>query len=168
MSRDRPDYILVKREARSLLDRYGYAEPPINPVVIARQEGISVQFFDFSGEYDGVSGFYDPLENRIYINKHEYPLRQTFTVAHELGHAKLHRAWAESDDYKLFWRDTSLNDRNDPYEKEANAFAANLLVPRNMLDQYYRDYSLETLSRLFAVSVPTIRNRIEFEYGVAA
>jgi hypothetical protein len=51
-------------------------------------------------------------------------------------------------------------------EKEANAFAAHLLVPRHMLDQYYADLPASDLSKLFAVSVLTIKNRLEFEYGL--
>ena len=161
-----PDYQLVKRTVRELLARYDISEPPVDPVAIARQEGISVKFYNFSGKYAGVSGFYDPTENMIFVNKEEYPLRQTFTVAHELGHAKLHMDWAVSDNYKVFWRSPEFNDRSDPHEKEANAFAANLLVPRSMLDEYYKGRSSATLSRLFAVSVPMIENRLSFEYGI--
>lgn len=146
--------------------RYGYDEPPINPVDIARNEGVGVKFVTFTGEYAGASGFFDPQENAIYVNKEEFPLRQTFTIAHELGHAKLHSEWVRSDDYKIFWRDLNRNDRNDPHEKEANAFAANLLVPRPALNKYYRNLSVEMLSKIFAVSVPTIENRLSFEYGI--
>ena len=115
--------------------------------------------------YGGVSGFFDPEENVIYVNKEEPPLRQTFTIAHELAHALLHKEWAGTDDYKVFWRDMSRNS-DDPHEKEANAFAANLLVPRKMLDEYFSGLTEADLSRLFAVSVPVISNRLAFEYGL--
>jgi IrrE N-terminal-like domain len=166
MARSIPDYSIVKREAASLLARYGYDQPPIDPVHIARQEGIGVKFVTFTGEYSRASGFFDPKENAIYVNKDEYPLRQTFTIAHELGHAKLHMDWVNSDSYHIFWRDPERNSNADPHEKEANAFAANLLLPRKILDKYYRSYSMETLSSLFAVSVPFIENRMSFEYGI--
>lgn len=166
MPRHIPDYNIVKREAANLLQRYGYDDPPIDPVDIARQEGIGVKFVTFTGEYSGASGFFDAQENAIFVNKEEFPLRQTFTIAHELGHAKLHMDWVNSDDYLIFWRDQEKNSKSDPHEKEANAFAANLLLPRKVLDKYYRNYSVETLSRLFAVSVPFIENRLSFEYGI--
>lgn len=165
MPRHVPDYGVVKREAAGLLKKYGLTSPPIDPVEIARGEGVGVKFVNFSGDYEGASGFYDPQENAIFVNKDEFPLRQTFTIAHELGHAKLHMDWVNSDDYHIFWRDPSRNKNDDPHEKEANAFAANLLLPRSLLDKYYRGHSVETLSRVFAVSVPFVENRLSFEYG---
>lgn len=160
-----PDYRLVKRKARELLEEFGVEHPPINPVSIAREQGLEVKFVSFSGDFSQVSGFYDPAEEAIYVNKNESPLRQTFTIAHELGHALLHKEWSDSDDYKVFWRDPERNN-DDPHEKEANVFAANLLVPRVLLDQYYRRLSESDLSKLFAVSVPAIKNRLAFEYGL--
>ncbi|MEM8820124.1 MAG: ImmA/IrrE family metallo-endopeptidase [Pseudomonadota bacterium] len=160
-----PDYLLVKREVSALLGKYDIDEPPVDPVRLARNEGLGVRFVSFAGDYSAVSGFYDPGENAIYVNEDEYPLRQTFTIAHELGHAKLHRDWAASADYSLLWRDQSKN-ADDFHEKEANAFAAHLLVPRKFLEKYYRTLTTEQLSRIFAVSVPVIKNRISFEYGI--
>src|SRR5690606_37539465 len=111
-----------------------------------------------------VSGFYDCEDNAIYVNADEWPLRQTFTVAHEFGHSVLHKEWARSSDYRVLMRDADYSG-SDPHEKEANAFAAHLLVPRFMLDRYWQDMSLEGLSKLFAVSVPMIKFRLAFEYG---
>jgi Zn-dependent peptidase ImmA (M78 family) len=51
-------------------------------------------------------------------------------------------------------------------EKEANAFAANLLIPRFMMDRYWESISQSGLSQLFAVSVPAIKARLSFLYGV--
>lgn len=160
-----PDYRLVKRKAAELLEETGVSHPPINPISMAREQGFDVKFVSFSGDFSQVSGFYDPDEEAIYVNKNESPLRQTFTIAHELGHALLHKDWVGSDDYKVFWRDPERNN-DDPHEKEANAFAAHLLVPRSLLDQYYRRLSESDLSKLFAVSVPAIKNRLAFEYGL--
>ncbi|SPH22713.1 hypothetical protein ASD8599_03458 [Ascidiaceihabitans donghaensis] len=57
-----------------------------------------------------------------------------------------------------------VTDQGEPHEKEASAFAAHLPVPRDLLDPY-RHLSEDSLATLLAVSVPTIRNRISFEYG---
>lgn len=161
-----PNYGRVKSCAAELLKKFGYVAPPVDPATIARREGIEVNFVRFGGKFVDVSGFYDPEENAIYVNQEESPLRQTFTIAHELGHALLHREWARSANYSILWRKDGLNDRSDFHEKEANAFAAHLLVPRHFLDEYAGGLTETDLSRLFAVSVPVIRNRLEFEYGL--
>ncbi len=159
------EYKHAEREARKLLQEAGLSEPPIDPVEIARSLGVSVRFVVFNGDSnEPVSGFYDCEANEIVVNRHEWPLRQTFTVAHELGYKVLHEEWARSDNYRVLLRDPSNTDR-DPIEQEANVFAANLLMPRDILDRYYT-LPVEKISRLFAVSVPAVRNRLSFLYGI--
>lgn len=160
-----PNYREVKKAAMAILADQGIVEPPVNPVEISRSMGVDVYFVKFNDPNiaSSVSGFYDSDEDAIYVNEDEYPLRQTFTIAHELGHRTLHREWAASNEYRMLLRQDGCND--DPIEKEANAFAAHLLVPRHMLDKYYKLAAPERLSELFAVSVPTIKNRLSFEYG---
>lgn len=162
---DRPDYSAVKKEVSQILEEFGIVSPPVDPVNVARNLGAKVYFVEFSGEHVNISGFYDCEDDAIYVNREEYPLRQTFTVAHELGHRVMHREWANSSDYKILMRD-ALYDGNEIHEKEANAFAGHLLVPRKMLDRYWEGMTAEQLSKLFAVSVPVIRNRLAIEYGV--
>lgn len=161
----RPDYQKVLGVVRGLHAEFSVETPPVNPVSIARSKGVKVVFVEFSQKADNISGFFDCDENTIFVNAKEFPLRQTFTVAHELGHALLHKDWAASDNYRILFRDADYMG-DDPYEKEANAFAAHLLVPRFMLDRYWKDNSIESLSQLFAVSVPMIKHRLAFEYGV--
>lgn len=162
----KPDYAKVKRAATEVLDQFGFVEPPVNPVKISRELGIEVVFVEFDKEHNNISGFYDFEENSIYVNRNEFPLRQTFTIAHELGHKLLHEDWARSSEYRILMRDQDFSSNEDFHEKEANSFAANLLVPRFMLDRYWKDVTIEQLSQLFAVSVPVVRNRLSFEYGV--
>lgn len=154
----------AKREATDIVERFGITSPPIDPVQIARELGLKVYFAKFGQEMSKISGFYDFEENAIFVNEEEYPLRQTFTVAHELGHYLLHKEWAESNDYKVLLRD-DMNSR-DPYEIEANEFAGNLLCPRFMLDKYFGSLGIQQLSRLFAVSIPVINIRLSKEYGI--
>jgi len=160
----RPRYGLAIKQAFDLLNRFSIDRPPVDPVEIARHLDVDVFFAKFADEDQNISGFYDASENAIFVNESEWPLRQTFTVAHELGHKVLHEEWAKSSDYTMLFRDQAANS-DDPHEKEANAFAANLLVPRFMLDDVWTRYSSEDLSRLFAVSVPVIKSRISTEYG---
>lgn len=164
---NRPNYRHAQAEAIRLLEESGITEPPVNPVKIAKElVGIRVDFVTFTADSNNVSGFYDPQENVIVVNSEEYPLRQTFTVAHELGHKILHDEWAKSSDYKVLLRDSEGSDQQDFREKEANAFAANLLMPRFMMDRYWESLSHSQLSQLFAVSVPAVKARLSFLYGV--
>lgn len=159
------DYALAKRRARDLLRENGIRRPPVDPAEVAESVGLKVVFANFAPQDEGISGFYDPKLARITVNEDEFALRQNFTIAHELGHHVLHNDWAKSSKYRVMYRDPDANN-DTKYEKEANTFAASLLVPRFMLDKYWEDNSVEDLSRIFAVSVPVIRNRISSEYGV--
>ncbi len=159
------NFAKAKSTALDLLENAGVCEPPVDPVSIAADLGVQVYFVEFQGESnDRISGFYDCEDNIIMVNKNEFPLRQTFTVAHELGHKMLHEEWAKSDHYKVLLRDPSLRESN-PMEQEANFFAANLLMPKFMMDEYYQLPPHE-LSQLFAVSVPAVKARLQRLYGI--
>jgi len=161
----RPDFKRAQDEALKLLASFGYDEPPVDPVRIANDLGVSVVFAKFAEADAAVSGFYDPAEDGIYVNSDEYPRRQTFTVAHELGHRMLHLEWAKSNDYKVLRRDDTERYK-DPKEIEADTFAAHLLVPKSLLRRYYKIATVQQMSDLFLVSAPVIKNRLKYEFGV--
>lgn len=157
----RADFKGAEKMAAKVLRDFDIDRPPIDPVEIAQQMDVRVAFVEFASDFNAVSGFYDARETAIYVNKADPPFRQTFTVAHELGHHLMHRDWAMSTEYQVLLRDT---DRVDPYEQEANAFAAHLLVPKHMLDRYMKMASVADLSKLFLVSIPVIKNRMNREW----
>jgi Zn-dependent peptidase ImmA (M78 family) len=110
------------------------------------------------------------LQGRIiYVSEKEHPRRQTFTIAHELGHALLHGKLFEShpEDYQVLLR-TPIGATKDPLEQEANAFAGHLLVPASLLAKYQRIADNSELARLFNVSEDVIRYRKAFESRFAA
>jgi Zn-dependent peptidase ImmA (M78 family) len=82
---------------------------------------------------DDVSGFYQNQSGReiIGVNSLHPPVRQRFTIAHELGHAVLHaREGLHLDQaFKLRFRDATSSLAVDPEEMDANRFAAELLMP---------------------------------------
>ena len=166
-STQKPNYRLAQSKALALLASADITVPPVNPIDVAeRVLNIPIRFAVFDlDESERISGFYDSEDNVIVVNRDEFPLRQTFTIAHELGHKVLHEEWARSSDYQVLLRNPHEQNR-DFREKEADAFAANLLMPRFMMDAYYEDLSDSELSRLFAVSVPAIKARKSFLYGI--
>lgn len=161
----KPDWKKSQKEAINLLEEFGITSPPVDPVNIARSLGIKVFFAEFAPEDNSISGLYDADENAVIVNQDEFPPRQTFTVAHELGHKRLHEEWLKSSDYKVLLRDQLANSK-DPIEQEANNFAAHLLVPKFLLDKYRKIASIKELATLFAVSEPVITFRLKREYGI--
>jgi len=160
----RPRCSLAIKQASELLDIFSIDRPPVDPAEMARHLDVDVFFVKLDDEDQNISGLYDASEDAIFVNESEWALRQTFTAAHELGHKVLHDEWARSSDYTLLFRDPAANS-DDPCEKEANAFATNLLAPRFMLDDVWTRHSAENLSRLVAESLPVIKHRIATEYG---
>ena len=112
----------------------GYTSPPIPVLEIAERRGVDVVFATF-GEYnDKVAGFCDFRKQKLYVNANDLRNRQNFTIAHELGHWELHRHHflEYPNQYPILPRFASP-DNSNPFEKEANTFAANLLVPKRLL-----------------------------------
>lgn len=161
----KPNYRLAEREAIRLLNETGISSPPVNPVDVAETVGIRVNFVSFTGASASVSGLYDPAQNAIYVNQDEAGVRQTFTIAHELGHKVLHEEWAKSENYKVLRRDDSRESGKNRWEQEANAFAANLLMPREMVDKY-RKFPVSQIARIFAVSEAVAGFRLKYLYGI--
>ena len=95
-----PDYDRARTSALEILKSFGYTKPPVDPVKIADTLGVRVYFAEFLKEYDKYSGFFDSEKEAIYVNKAEFLPRQNFTVAHELGHWKLHKEWIISTNEK--------------------------------------------------------------------
>ncbi|MBU0625547.1 ImmA/IrrE family metallo-endopeptidase [Patescibacteria group bacterium] len=168
----KPDYKKAEKTASNLLKNHGIEAPFVNVITIAEREGLKLQWFNpdsLTNQYPRVpafkelrevAGFFDPETNTIHINENDPPNRQTFTIAHELGHYVLGHS-----DYGVLPRWQKLGEKKEPVEKEADAFAASLLVPIPMLKSTMSEYSLSKkdvgiLARLFAVSEEMMRYRL--------
>jgi Zn-dependent peptidase ImmA (M78 family) len=165
LERDAPDYAGVLLKVSQVLKENSVFEPPVLPKELAENYGHSVIFAEFPDHAKDVMGFLDLDTSEIFVNSADPPNRQTFTIAHELGHALMHGEALKKhpDKYTVLYR-KPLASEIDPIEQEANAFAANLLVPRNMLDKYHPLATVSELARLFIVSEEVIRYRLQFEY----
>jgi len=86
---------------------------------------------------EDVSGMLVPLSVRgepkwaIVVNANDAPVRQRFTMAHELGHLLIHRySTAHADGrYQVRFRNERSASGSVREEIEANQFAAELLMP---------------------------------------
>lgn len=155
----RPRWSLAERRADELTK--DYSSPPIPVLEIAERNGVNVVFADFGEHSESVSGFCDFGNSRLYVNSEDRPERQSFTMAHELGHWILHRE-IFTNNPELYPVLPRFNDpdTNDPLEKEANKFAACLLVPKRLL-RPVREAPISALTSVFGVSRTMMEFRVQ-------
>jgi len=112
--------------ARRVLASHGILRPPVPVDEIAEKEGFSVKYL--KGESNNFSGLLHRDLKAIGINADHPEVRQRFSLAHELGHYYLEHPQEEESigfsDEQQEWRIC---------EAEANEFAGELLVPRDLL-----------------------------------
>ncbi len=145
----------VALEASNLLRRFGTDHFPIDVAFIAQKLEVHLHFEQLEDEISGMLIVKDGSKH-IVINKGHHANRQRFTIAHEIGHLILHH----EDGDKLFV-DTKLmvyqragvpsantysskNSTTTPdQEREANVFAASLLMPEDALRELIEDQEVD-------------------------
>lgn len=137
MSTDQINYARVRKRASELLA--GQVAPPVDLERIAKTLGAEIREFDLEPD---VSGILYRQEGRTVIvyNKRQAVTRQRFTIAHEIAHLALHKGTPVHVDhqFRINLRDPNSARGTDIEEIEANAFAANLLMPAIWLRQELR------------------------------
>lgn len=123
----------------NLLNSAGYNELPINVNKIASYLNVSIYAIELP---EDISGILDVrTEPIILINKEHGLPRQRFSVAHELGHYQLHHILGIIHvDKKSYYRNIKSTQGLDIIEIEANQFAANLLMPENLIRNELEKY----------------------------
>jgi Zn-dependent peptidase ImmA (M78 family) len=166
--------------AEQLLDDLGIDEAPVDVEEVARRIGYEVIFERFASELSGTVIQDEDGSITIGINSFHAPVRQRFSIAHEIGHAKLHASEAprtESLVYvdppgpKVLFRDGRASEGKHRDEIDANRFAASLLMPRSFIrDEASRILErmpsageadiVESLAQAFLVSTQATRYRL--------
>lgn len=142
---------------------------PVPVDKLARRLGVQVRYTPFDGEISGMAHISDGIDV-IGVNNLHHPNRQRFTLAHELGHLVLHPVELAKRvhlDRGSLYRDSLASEGTDLLEVCANAFAAELLMPRRFLDPALESgFDLEDeeqvtrLARRFRVSVAAMYFRL--------
>lgn len=120
----------IERAAQRLLDACDVTHPAVRVDQLAAARKITLAFEDLGS--DEVSGLLYRRNGTalIVINENHGHHRQRFTIAHEIGHAELHDADTYLDGLAtLRFRDGKSATGTDAEEREANGFAAALLMP---------------------------------------
>jgi len=163
----RPGYARLRRRADELL--IGIAKPPVDLAKIAERLGVEIRPFELGAEVAGIL-YRDGARKVIVVNHKHSPVRQRFTIAHELGHLVLHKGEPVHVDegFRINLRDPRSATAEEVEEIEANAFAANLLMPaawlkreidRDQLDPSDED-ALGRLATRYGVSLHAMALRL--------
>lgn len=151
-------------EAARIAKRYQQTIP-VDVFALARELGLDPVKEDLP---DNVSGAIRVAPNgnwQIVVNALQSPLRQRFTVAHEIGHFIYHRNRLEqgggTSDNLAYRTDEKYND--NPHitwlqEHQANQYASNLLIPPHHLQAAIAEgLDEEALAKRFDVSRAAMR-----------
>jgi len=147
----------LTQKIRTILEKNNITHPPINIEDIAIFFGIKVISYDgfpenFSGTIVNQGNF-----TVIGVNPKNSKNRQRFTIAHELGHFILgHRI---EDTLK-----EELLNRPIDHEREADGFAAELLMPKDFLKKDFEEKNIEltiaSLAKKYEVSEQAMSIRL--------
>lgn len=161
----------IRKIANKVLGEAHIAAPPVDVEAVARLLGVRVVYEELD---DDMSGLLLITQKRptIAVNAAHHENRQRFTIAHELGHLLLH-ATTDDDlfvDKKVFNRNTKASQGVYRQEIEANRFAAELLMPKKMIESIVLsddddidlsdDLIVSQLARSFRVSEQALAIRL--------
>lgn len=160
----------AEERATVILAEAGVDAPPVPVAAIASSLGAEVSYAPFEGEVSGMLARGDHGAAVIGVNSAHANTRQRFTVAHEIAHLVMHPGTRMFIDrfVRVNWRDGKSNLE----EVEANAFAAQLLMPKDLVleqvgkavnarEQVTPDALARMLAKAFQVSPQAMSYRLE-------
>ncbi|MCH7535152.1 MAG: ImmA/IrrE family metallo-endopeptidase [Bacteroidetes bacterium] len=149
-------------EANKIIKKLGVTSPPVRIEKYVRKLGVSLVPHNFDSNISGVLFIkknkpiigYSPLESEV---------RRRFTIAHEFGHFLLHKGNLYFDKRQILFRNEESATGETKREREANAFAAALLMPENFIrdeltkldqgdDALTDEQTIKSLAKKFQVS----------------
>ena len=160
----------IEKKAEQILRDSDAYRLPIPLDVVANQLGLLTQgrgLSDASGVLVVENG-----RGVIGYNSTHSPVRQRFTIAHEIGHYVLHVKSKQSHlfiDKSIFRRDDESSTGNDHEEVDANKFAAALLMPEELVRNEIKKHGFDlddendvsNLAKRFNVSTAAMSFRLE-------
>lgn len=126
----------AQNHAKAVLDPHDLTMPPVPIEKIAQDYGVTIQYAPFDDALSGMA-FIKDGKSIIGVNSLHHPNRQRFTIAHELGHHVMHQRILRNGihvDKTVLKRDKVSAEGIDLTEIEANAFAAEILMPSHWID----------------------------------
>lgn len=155
---------IIEEKVEKLITQLNISSGPVLVEEIALKSNVQIKQAvskDFSGllfRKDGIA--------YMAISSNESPVRQRFTIAHELGHFFLH----PQKDTFIEYRDNKYKKKvvRSTEEKEANFFAASLLMPKkfievdikNIPDKIVSENDIKNLAQKYKVSEEAMTYRL--------
>jgi len=122
----------IRRKAHSVLAMFGVTEPPVDVEHLAGELGFLVLPYDFPDDTAAVL-FIEEGVKAIGVNRLHPPAQQRFSIAHELGHYLSGHEDFHHESRMLVDRRAGRGSIQAHLEREADLFAAELLMPEWML-----------------------------------
>lgn len=132
-----------------VIKKYGTRDP----FRIAKEKDILILYEDLGS----IQGYYNKQfrTKQIHINRNIPDHLQTFTAAHELGHALLH-----PNESTPFLKNCTLQ-VVDKLEIEANKFAVELLISDSAIQEYTdQSFTIEQIARIYGYAVELIKLKL--------
>lgn len=169
----------IENRALSAIKVAGALSVPVDLIKIARSLQVQVHFQTFEDEVSGVLLIQNG-ERHVMVNKSHHPNRQRFSIAHELGHLLLHDTQGDrlfidthirvyqrvgASTAKVYSESGSATTPEE--EREANQFAAALLMPKPLLIEaalsrdLWDEFDVSSLAATFAVSEQAMAIRLQ-------
>ena len=160
----------VEQTAENFLQELNVSTPPVDVEKISETLGVTLKPMDVKERVSGVLVLKNDKATVGY-NRMDAPVRQRFTIAHELGHYALHRDAVQlfvDEEYAVAYRDSRSSSGDIRREREANAFAAAILMPKYLVEKEVEkldfdlgsDDALATLADRFDVSTQAMAYRL--------
>lgn len=162
----------ARKAAREILHEFGVSSPPVPVERIIKSRKIVLQYAPLEEDLSGMAYIKDGV-GIIGVNALHHPNRQRFSAAHELAHHILHadvirEAVHVDKGIRVLFRDDVSSLGTEPMEIQANAFAAELLIPGDLLATALEgggvdiedEARIEALARRFRVSSAAMRFRL--------
>lgn len=163
----------VEQRTVDLLKAHNLLKQAVDLDALAEALDISVKYQSLQ---DGFSAFLLIKDGKptAFVNSDHHPNRRRFSLAHEIGHFVLHHRQAKQDhlfldkSLTLYTRKDHHTSENYKMEREANEFAASLLMPQELIEKYVAKHELNIedefdVSRLalaFGVSEQALQIRL--------
>lgn len=160
------------KQTKKLLNDSGIKKEPVPIERIANKLGAQLRYSPLDDEISGMVYIKEgtPI---IGINSLHHPNRQRFTLSHETAHLILHKNEITKEihvdkEFPMLMRDSVSSSGKDRMEIEANAFAAELLMPEEFLIKALGgkgfdiddDEMVNKLAKQFKVSKSAMRFRL--------